>query len=239
MEKKYEPVYLCWVETDFMGDRAVLRMTPHQRLMYRQLCQVAMFCSTRPYLPDDDNELYLLADADSLDHWKVNREAVLIKFHQEEIDGKPMLAHRRILYDWDRILSQNEAQRARAVKRWHADGMPRHADGMQPECKLNEMKGNESKGKEGKDNGARRRAYPKDFVPNESNKGWATKLGLDINAALEEFREFHTFKGNRYIDWHLAFNHWLRNSVRFSRGKPQQKIVSGDIFDAMKEQLHA
>jgi len=86
---KEAPTYICWHEQDFIGDRLVVRMTPHQRLMYRALCQVARFCDTQPYLPDDDNELFVLADADSLEHWQENRDAVLAKFQRITIDGKP------------------------------------------------------------------------------------------------------------------------------------------------------
>jgi hypothetical protein len=145
MEKKYEPVYLCWVETDFMGDRTVMRMTPHQRLMYRALCQAAMFCSSRPWLPDDDNELYLLADADSLEHWKANRDVVLTKFYPDLVDGKPMLAHKRILHDWDKLMAYNEQQRDRIKRRWakkspDTDCIPPVSAGIPPEYKLKESK---------------------------------------------------------------------------------------------------
>jgi uncharacterized protein YdaU (DUF1376 family) len=112
--KQYEPDYICWHETEFMADRLVVRMTPHQRLMYRSLCQAAMFCSTRPYLPDVDTELYVLADADTLEQWKQNRDAVLVKFYPVEIDGKPMLAHKRLLADWDRIIEIVNQKRAAA-----------------------------------------------------------------------------------------------------------------------------
>ena len=114
--KQYQPVYICWHETDFMGDRHVVRMTPHQRLMYRSLCQAAMFCSTRPYVPNDDTDLFVLADADSLEHWKQNRDAVLVKFYPAEIDGKPMLAHKRLLSDWDRINEVVNQKRAAASR---------------------------------------------------------------------------------------------------------------------------
>lgn len=109
---KEAPAYICWFENDFMADRAVIRMTPHQRLMYRALCQVARYCETRPYLPDDDNELYVLADSDSLDHWKDNREDVLRKFQRVVIDGKPMLAQKRVLAgaeDYEEWLAQKKA----------------------------------------------------------------------------------------------------------------------------------
>lgn len=107
--KTSSPEYICWHENEFMADRAVVRMQPHQRLMYRALCQVARYCETRPYLPDDDNELYILADADSIDQWKANREAILVKFQRVTVDGKPMLAHKRVLADaalYDEWLAQ-------------------------------------------------------------------------------------------------------------------------------------
>lgn len=109
------PSYICWHENDFMGDRAVIRMTPHQQLMYRSLCIVARFCETRPYLPDEDNELWLLADADSLEHWKANREAVLVKFHKEIVAGKPMLSQRRVVTDHE-AYQQWLNQKSRAGK---------------------------------------------------------------------------------------------------------------------------
>ena len=114
--QRYEPDYICWHENDFMADRQVARMTPHQRLMYRSLCQAGMFCSTRPYLPDDDNELFLLADADSVEQWKQNREAVLVKFQRVEVAGKPMLAHKRLLSDWARIIEVVNQKRAAASR---------------------------------------------------------------------------------------------------------------------------
>lgn len=110
-EKRYEPEYLCWKEKDFITDRVAMRMTPHQRLMYRALCQAAMFSDWRPNLPDDDNELYLLADADSLEHWKANRETVLAKFTPQEIDGVKVLVHKRLVADWQKHLEHIERKR--------------------------------------------------------------------------------------------------------------------------------
>jgi hypothetical protein len=122
---KEAPKYICWFENDFMADRAVIRMNPHQQLMYRQLCQVARFCETRPYLPDDDSELYLLANADSLDHWKANREAILVKFNRVTIGGVALLAQKRVLTDhdkYDRFLeSRSKAGKASAASRSTGD----------------------------------------------------------------------------------------------------------------------
>lgn len=134
-KKQFKLDYVCWHENEFMADRHVVRMTPHQRLMYRSLCQAAMFCSTRPHLPDDDDQLFILADADSLEHWKQNRDAVLVKFYPEEIDGKPMLAHKRLLADWDQILEGVNQKRAAASRGGQARAK-QMAGTSQPEMNL-------------------------------------------------------------------------------------------------------
>lgn len=107
-EQRYRPEYICWHENDFMADLYVSRrLTPHQRLMYRSLCQAAMFCSTRPYLPDDDEQLAWLADADSVEHWQANKDAVMKKFFKTEHGW----GHKRILSDWEKINSTVAARR--------------------------------------------------------------------------------------------------------------------------------
>lgn len=195
MDKKYEPVYICWVETDFMGDRVVMRMTPHQRLMYRALCQAAMFCSSRPYLPDDDKELYLLADADSLDHWKENKEAVLAKFYLEQVDGKPMLAHRRIMHDWEEIIEFVEHRRAAGAKGGQArakhmlDRAKQDAkqDGEQP---AHQRKVKESKGKESKEDLSPPDGGPDLFLSQPEDKP-------DLDAALKSVWEHYLTATNK------------------------------------------
>ena len=94
--QQYEPKYQAWREKDFSSDIAVMRMTPHQRLMYRSLCQRAFYCSTRPDLPTDDQELCDLADADDVEHWLTNKKAVMRKFI---LDGDVWYS-RRLRSDW-------------------------------------------------------------------------------------------------------------------------------------------
>ena len=50
---------------DFWADEAVLPRHDMvmQRHYYRALLQAAFYCSTRPYLPTSDDELWILADA--------------------------------------------------------------------------------------------------------------------------------------------------------------------------------
>lgn len=122
MAKPSAPTYILWHEAEFVADRVAARMTPHQRLMYRALCQVARFCDTRPYLPDDDDELFILADADSLEQWKVNRDAVLAKFTKLSIAGKPMLAHKRVVSDHEDYAAYIEQARLSGAKGGRGQG---------------------------------------------------------------------------------------------------------------------
>lgn len=115
METKYEPNYICWYERDFWADRVVARMTSLQRHFYRALLQAAFYCSTRPYLPLDDEQLCDLADAESLEQWRANKDAVLRKFTPVEVVGVPLLSHKRLLADWEQHLSA-QAQRSGAGK---------------------------------------------------------------------------------------------------------------------------
>jgi|HubBroStandDraft_1064217.scaffolds.fasta_scaffold165012_2 hypothetical protein len=231
MEKKYEPAYVCWVERDFMGDRVTMRMTPHQRLMYRALCQAAMFTSTRPWLPDDDEELYLLADADSLEHWKANREAVLQKFYPVEVAGQRLLEHKRILHDWEGIMEYVDQRRAAGARGGQARAKHMVADANQD---ANQSKGNESKEKV-KKLAALPRGLSDDFAPTENNRTNAKDLSLNLEEQLIAFKDFHRSKGSKYLDWNLAFNTWLRNARSFSRDRPAAPQITGSLTQNFKD----
>jgi hypothetical protein len=111
-EPIYEPEYMCWHERDFWADRYVINMTKLQRHFYRALLQAAFFCSTRPYLPDDDEELCTLADADNLETWQQNRKVVLRKFQPfTDGDGRKLLRHKRLDRDWEQTLTYVEQKR--------------------------------------------------------------------------------------------------------------------------------
>src|ERR1039458_10081733 len=67
--QEYQPPYQFWHEPDFWADECVSRgMTFMQRHFYRALLQAAFYCSTRPYLPTSDDELWKLADAGTKDN---------------------------------------------------------------------------------------------------------------------------------------------------------------------------
>jgi uncharacterized protein YdaU (DUF1376 family) len=112
--QEYQPQYQFWHEQDFSADEQVAYgMDWLQRHFYRTLLQKAFICSTRPYLPNSDDQLWLLADAGSKDRWLENKEAVMVKFQRVEINGVEFWAHKRLLRDWA-LLVKYRTEKAKA-----------------------------------------------------------------------------------------------------------------------------
>lgn len=126
--KRYEPPYHCWHEKDFWGDREVIRMLPVQRHFYRTLIQAAFHASTRPNLPDDDAQLWVLADADNLEHWMANMGPVRAKFEPfVDESGLPLLAHKRITNDWNQMMDYIAKKSKAGVARHRKAALAQHA----------------------------------------------------------------------------------------------------------------
>jgi hypothetical protein len=102
-ETKRKPLYQPWNEEAFRADLQVGAMSPTQRWIYRTLLQAAFFHSTRPYLPDEDAQLWLLAGCESPRQWERNKDVVRAMFATVEIDGVRLLSQKRLLVDWDRL----------------------------------------------------------------------------------------------------------------------------------------
>ncbi len=112
--QEYQPPYQFWRECDFWADECVSRgMTFMQRHLYRALLQAAFYCSTRPYLPINDDELWKLADAGDRDNWVKNKDAILVKFQETEVKGVKVFSHRRLLRDWIKLIEGSEKQSKR------------------------------------------------------------------------------------------------------------------------------
>jgi hypothetical protein len=109
--QEYQPPYQFWHECDFWSDECVSRgMTFMQRHLYRALLQAAFYCSTRPYLPTSDDELWKLADAGTKDNWIQNKDAILVKFQSITVRGVEVFSHKRLLRDWIKLLEGSEKQ---------------------------------------------------------------------------------------------------------------------------------
>jgi uncharacterized protein YdaU (DUF1376 family) len=109
--QEYQPPYQFWHEQDFWSDECVSRgMTSIQRHYYRALLQAAYYSSTRPYLPNNDDELWILADTETKQNWVDNKAAIMVKFQEIEVRGVKVLSHKRLLRDWIKLLEGSEKQ---------------------------------------------------------------------------------------------------------------------------------
>jgi len=115
-----KPLYQPWNEEEFLSDVRVRGLTYVQRWMYRTLLQAAFFHSTRPYLPNDDRILWVLAGCESLEQWRANKEEILELFTLSN-DSK-LLGNKRVIEDWQRLEESREkmaelGRKSAAVKR--------------------------------------------------------------------------------------------------------------------------
>jgi uncharacterized protein YdaU (DUF1376 family) len=115
--QEYVPPYQFWCEREFWGDVHVSRgMNWMQRHLYRALLQAAFYCSTRPYLPTSDDELWILADAGTKDNWLENKAAIMVKFQLVKVGGAEMWSHKRLRRDWIKLLEYSQKQSKRRKK---------------------------------------------------------------------------------------------------------------------------
>lgn len=99
---RQKPLYLPWNEEEFLSDVYVRGMTSVQKWAYRALLQSSFFQSTRPYIPDDDEVLWVLAGCESIGQWRENRSIVLARFGLRTESG--LIGNKRVVEDWDKLL---------------------------------------------------------------------------------------------------------------------------------------
>ena len=129
--KDFKPRFITWYEDDFRADRIVARMTPLQRAFTRSLMLECYYNEQRPWLPTDDNKLWLLADAASLEQWLENKDAVLVKFTPVTHSGISLYENKRVLEEWqileDRLKQRRSAGAASAKARRKRGNAPKAA----------------------------------------------------------------------------------------------------------------
>jgi hypothetical protein len=110
LKEKAKPLYQPWSEEAFWGDNNVRRMTQLQRWMYRTLLQAAFFGDLRPNLPDDDDELWLMADCADKDQWLQNSAPIRRMFTSKTLDDgvTKVLFRNRLDADWDRLIEKRQ-----------------------------------------------------------------------------------------------------------------------------------
>ena len=112
-KRDFQPIYIPWYEEAFQADLYVRRMTPRQRALYRNLIMGCYFGGERPYLPLDDEKLWMIADAENKQEWLDNKDTVLTKFTITVKDGSNVLANKRVMEEWQ-ILEGWLAQKQKA-----------------------------------------------------------------------------------------------------------------------------
>jgi hypothetical protein len=58
---------------------------------------------------------------------------------------------------------------------------------------------------------------PDNWQPTDANRTLATRLGVDLEAAIEQFRDYHLARGSTFVRWDLALNTWIRNDRKYSK----------------------
>lgn len=99
-KEKIKPQWMRWYEDSFQADLRVRYMKPTQRHFYRALIIQSFYCGERPYLPDNDDMLWMLADANDKEHWMEHAPVVRSMFTPVVIDDVPLLSHGKILREW-------------------------------------------------------------------------------------------------------------------------------------------
>jgi len=130
----YEPKYVMWYEKDFAADTYVSRvMRSLHRHFYRALIIASCFNSLRPFLPNDDSQLWIFADAESLDQWIAHKDVVMHKFTLTQ-DGKHW-QHKRILADWQMMLDAHQKNVEKGRKGGNTAGKGRPSGSAQAQPK--------------------------------------------------------------------------------------------------------
>jgi hypothetical protein len=80
------------------------------------MAAAAFFCSARPYLPTNDDELWILADAGTKENWLENKKAIMIKFQLVKVKGVEVWSHKRLMRDWIKLLEYSKKQSKRRKK---------------------------------------------------------------------------------------------------------------------------
>jgi hypothetical protein len=72
-------------------------------------------------------------------------------------------------------------------------------------------------------------AFPERFEISDDLCKWCLAQHTEANLHYEAFKDYHSSKGSRFIDWNAAFRTWVRNAAKFSNGNGRQ--VEGELSE--------
>jgi len=178
---KYQP----WGHEEFMADVRVRRMTPTALKTYMMLLHEAFVCEVRPNLPDDEEELELMAYCTDHEEWLSVRDTVLGMFTRELIDGVQVLTRKRLQDDWNKIQeireARSEAGKEGAKARWNGKNSKPMANDGNPIAKNSKEVSKEVK-KEREEKEERNSDSLSDFENPDNGQG----EGMNLKAFKQE-----------------------------------------------------
>ena len=75
---------------------------------------------------------------------------------------------------------------------------------------------------------------PEGFEPKAHHRALAAELGVDLEEAFAMFRDHHGAKENKFKNWDLAFNSWLRREKQFSGNRSGSRPRPRDAYMVFK-----
>ena len=80
-------------------------------------------------------------------------------------------------------------------------------------------------------------SLPDNFEVTKEMFDWAKKTGVTCNIKFEtdQFIDYHTAKDSKFANWKLAWQTWMRNSIKFSKNQHTQKSKANQEDFAKKD----
>lgn len=215
MPRPIRPWFRFYVEA--FGDRKLRRLKPAQRWVW-----VAVLGAARE--SPEPGRLYVapglpMTLAELADYAAVTeREAraaldIMVALSMVALEGDLM-----VVTNWGKrqFESDNTTERTRDHRDRSKDDGGNDVGTFQPRSKERPNGGRRNTPEtetetETEERGAKRaHQLPESFEPNDTNKRIAAERGLNLEAVIPQFADYHRANGNTMKDWHLALNTWLR-----------------------------
>lgn len=128
--------------------------------------------------------------------------------------------------------SKSKAGKASAAKRQHNST---RVEQVLNECATNQEPRTKNQEPVVKQAPRKRAAQlPDDFYPNDKGLESAAVKGIDVQAELEKFRNYHQSKASLMVDWQAAWRTWVGNARQSLSPSQPVKVGSEQYLEANK-----
>ncbi len=221
-----------WFEGDFCGSFNVRKMKPLARLMYRALLAQGWHSDRPPYLPNNEEDLALMADTPSPEAWAEHRDSILQRFKRTD-DGQ-WLYHPKLLREYDRALTEHLRKVQGGRGRWRDAVQEHSSSSASGQFKESTSSHNHNHNHNQPTTAvvapppasptkapSRGTRIPDNFEPTGEHRSLARELGVDVEDQLARFKDhFRAQPGQRGVktDWDATFRNWLRRAAEMGNG---------------------